>query len=70
MLIDRTVLCFLRPNTWHECIMQYLSLLFQRLFLSDFMSHAAASGADAHRNRGDTERDTGETRRMDDEKTK
>lgn len=56
---------FLRHNTWHECIMQYLFLLFQRLFLSDFMSHAAASGADAHRNRGDTERDTGETRWTD-----
>lgn len=29
------------------------------------MSHAADSGADARRNRGDTERDTGETRRTD-----
>lgn len=65
MLIDRAVACFLRHNTWHECIMQYLFLLFQRLFLSDFMSHAADSGADARRNRGDTERDTGETRRTD-----
>lgn len=66
MLLRRVITCFRWNDTWHTCIMQYLFLLFFLcLFLSAFMSHAAASGRDANRNRGDMARDTGETRQTD-----